>query len=48
MEELIQEWKESIIVSIHKEGDKMGCNSYRGTSLLSTSHNSPISLSNAL
>ena len=34
-EELPQEWKESIIVPIHKKGDRMNCNNYRGISLLS-------------
>ena len=29
-EELPQEWKESIIVPIHKKGDRMDCNNYRG------------------
>jgi hypothetical protein len=29
-EELPQQWKESIIVPIHKRGDKTDCNTYRG------------------
>ena len=33
-----QEWKESISVPIHKKGDRMDCNNYRGTSLLFTSY----------
>ena len=37
-EELPQEWKESIIVPIHKKGDRMDCNNYREISLLSTSY----------
>jgi hypothetical protein len=32
------QWKESIIVPIHKTGDKTDCNNYRGVSLLSTSY----------
>jgi hypothetical protein len=37
-EELSDQWKESIIVPIHKKGDKTDCNNYRGISLLSTSY----------
>jgi hypothetical protein len=46
-EELSDQWKESIIipihkkesiiVSVHKKGDKTGCYNYHGISLLSTS-----------
>jgi hypothetical protein len=32
------QWKESIIVPIHKKGAKTACNNYRGISLLSTSY----------
>jgi len=37
-EKLTEEWKESIIVPIHKKGDKTGCNNYRGISLLPTTY----------
>jgi hypothetical protein len=33
-EEMSHQWKESIIVSIYKNGDKTYCNNYRGISLL--------------
>ena len=33
-EELPQEWKGSIIVPIHKKGDRMDCNNYRNFSLV--------------
>jgi hypothetical protein len=36
-EELPDQWKESIIVPVHKKGDKTECNNYNGISLLSTS-----------
>jgi len=37
-EKLPEEWKESIIVPIHKKGDKTNCNNYRGISLLPTTY----------
>jgi hypothetical protein len=37
-EELSNQWKESIILPIHKTGDKTDCNNYRGILLLSTSY----------
>jgi len=37
-EELHEDWKGSIIVPIHKKGDKTDCNNYRGISLLPTTY----------
>jgi sorting nexin-29 len=37
-EELTAQWKESIIVSVHKEGDKTDCNNYLRILLSSTSY----------
>jgi hypothetical protein len=37
-EELPQQWKESIIIPIHKMGDKTDCNNYPGISLFSTAY----------
>jgi hypothetical protein len=37
-EEFPHQWKESIVVLIHKKGDKTDCSNYRVTSLLSTSY----------
>jgi hypothetical protein len=36
--ELPHQWKESVLVPIHKKGDKTDCFNYRGVSLLSTSY----------
>ncbi|PNF20106.1 hypothetical protein B7P43_G04793 [Cryptotermes secundus] len=37
-EQLLDQWKGSIIVPVHKKGDKTDCSNYRGISLLSTSY----------
>jgi hypothetical protein len=36
--ELPHQWKESIVVLVHKKGDKTHCSNYRGISLLFTSY----------
>jgi hypothetical protein len=35
---LPDQWRESIIVPVHKKGDKTDCSNYRGIPLLSTSY----------
>jgi hypothetical protein len=37
-EKVPEQWNESIIVPVHKKGDKIDCSNYRGISLLSTSY----------
>ena len=37
-EKLPEEWKESIIVSIYKKGEKTDCSNYRGISLLTATY----------
>jgi hypothetical protein len=37
-EEVPHQWKESIVVAIHKKGDKTDCSNYQGVSLLPTSY----------
>jgi hypothetical protein len=37
-EDLPHQWKESIVVTIYKKGDKTDCSNYRGISLLTTSY----------
>jgi hypothetical protein len=38
MEELPDQWKESIIIPIHEKGDETDCSNYHGMSLPSTSY----------
>jgi hypothetical protein len=38
-EELSDKWKESIIIPIHKKGDKFDCSNYLGISLPSILYN---------
>jgi sorting nexin-29 len=37
-EALPEQWKESIILPVHRKGDKINCSNYRGMSLLCTSY----------
>jgi predicted nucleic acid-binding protein len=37
-EKLLDQWKEYIIVQVHRNGDKTDCSNCRGISLLSTSY----------
>jgi hypothetical protein len=37
-EELPHQWKESVVIPIHKQGNKTDCSNYRGISLLPTSY----------
>jgi hypothetical protein len=37
-EEFPHQWKELIVIPIHKKGDKTKCNNYGGMSLLPTSY----------
>jgi hypothetical protein len=41
-DELPEQWKESVIVPVHKKDDKTDCNNYREVLLLSTSYKNSI------
>jgi hypothetical protein len=38
-EEFPHQWKQPIVVPVHKKGDETNCSNYQGISLLSTSYN---------
>jgi sorting nexin-29 len=37
-EEMSEDWKKVVIISIHKKGDKTECGKYRGISLLNSAY----------
>lgn len=37
-EKIPNDWKEAVVIPLHKKGDKMECKNYRGISLLETSY----------
>jgi len=37
-EQLLEEWNKTIVVPLHKKGDKLNCNTYKGISLLNTAY----------
>lgn len=37
-EEFPEEWNKAIVVPLHKKGDKLNCNNFRGISLLNTTY----------
>jgi hypothetical protein len=38
MEELSQQWKDSVIVPVYKKDDKTDCSNYKGVSVLPTAY----------